>query len=247
MEVLKLKKGMMQVAKVVSVLILLSFPLFAQETMIGVYSDIEGQGRRILELKNGNVFNENTASLFSHSSFISRGYYLVIKDTLFLFYDSLPSANPPSIYTVQEKSDSIFHEFGGGYKINDDVASLTITVEDYSGNPIRGCNVGFMKSNKPVFGRTCDKNGKVEVYTEGKLIEYISIFGLGYKPIWISMNELWGFKSSIKVELSLESNFSYNHKYKIVKYSINKKKKNKLLLVSINNPNKKLIRKHKEK
>lgn len=221
---------MMQVVNIITFLFLFSFSLLAQENIEGVYTNIEGQGRRILELKKGNLFDESSSAFLSHSSFISKGYYLVKEDSLLLFYDSLPSAYPPSKFTVKDKSDSIFREFGGAYKIKDDVASLTLIIQDYSGNPIKGCNVGFMNSNKPIFGKISDENGKVKAYTAGKLIETISIYGMGYKPIKISMDNLWGFKSLIKVELGKESNVAYNKNYKIEKFMISKLKNGKLCL-----------------
>ncbi len=215
--------------KQISLLVILLLPctsLIGQDRIEGEYSSLDtGAELRTLTLEKENLFTSYSGVLGGHTSFISKGYYLIKKDTLLLFYDSLPYEYPPSSYTILTKSDTFVNQFGMGFKIAEDQASIAISIVAPDGNPLPGCNVAFMSAkNKAVFGDISDKDGKVFASTEGKLIENIIISWLGHKSIKINMKELWGFKSSLEVKLELDPFVTYNNRFKIERYIINNDK-----------------------
>ena len=228
------------------VILMLSYiSLVGQGRIDGEYSSFDtGAELRTLVLEKENLFTSYSGVLGGHSSFISKGYYLIKMDTLLLFYDSLPYEYPPSSYTILTKSDTFVNQFGMDFKITEDHASIDISIVGPDGNPLPGCNVVFMSTtNKAVFAEISYKEGKVFESTEGKLIETIIISWLGHKSIWISMKEFWGFTSTLEVKLELDPFITYNNKYKIEKYIINN---DKVTLTLLNKGGRKLAYRKKD-
>jgi len=59
--------------------------------------------------------------------------------------------------------------------------------------------------------------GSVTISTQGKVIDNVFVFMLGFKPLKIDMDSFWGKSSSIKVALS-NSNMFYNDKSYMEKF-----------------------------
>ena len=197
--------------------------LLGQTSIDGKYRYTKGLYGKTLYLSNDNSFTSYSGIITGHGSFISKGYYLVRKDTLLLFYDSLPSEYAPSKYTIVSITDSTFSKIGKSQKIPDNMANIYLSVQDFKGNPLAGCNIALMSStNRIVSGYVSDENGKAKFNIDRNSIDTIVVSWLGHKPMWITANKLWGHYSILKVELGEESNNSFNKKYKIERYIIKK-------------------------
>ncbi|MEB2781119.1 hypothetical protein U3A58_12015 [Algoriphagus sp. C2-6-M1] len=176
---------------------------FAQDSLTGVYSWIpQGVDRGNLQIELMQDHHFDYAQYGGHGEkTISKGYYFVKQDTLLLFHEGITHPHP-SYFEVISKTDTIRRDFGLDSSFGENRASLKLKVVDYSGETIPHTNVSIIKGKSTLSGEVTDENGEARIYTTGREAEKVVISFLGYRNLYIDLDDFWGYITELKVVLS---------------------------------------------
>ncbi|MEP1088544.1 hypothetical protein [Algoriphagus sp.] len=195
---------------------------FAQEDLEGKYSWTPrgvDHGNLQIEFKKDHHFDYVLYGTHGEKT-ISKGYYFVKQDTLLLFHEGIEHPRP-SYFEVISKTDTIRRDFGLDSNFGDSIASLKIKVVDYSGETIPHTKVSIMKGKATLSGEVTNENGEARIYTTGREADKVIISFLGYRKLYIDLEDFWGFITELKVVLS-DSDIEYFEKPFLAKYLITK-------------------------
>ncbi|WP_146260525.1 carboxypeptidase-like regulatory domain-containing protein [Algoriphagus chordae] len=158
---------------------------------------------------------------------ISKGYYFVKQDTLLLFHEGIEHPRP-SYFEVISKTDTIRRDFGLESSFGESRVSFKIKVMDYSSETIPHTNVSIMKGKATLSGEVTDENGEARIYTTGREADKVIVSFIGYRNLYIDLEDFWGYITELKVVLS-DSDIEYFEKPFLAKYIITKTGELKLL------------------
>ncbi len=232
MVILKQKKGKMQAVKLILSLVALSLSHWVQAQSIsleGNYTWVGAAGLSSISmnLKN-NYFTYKSQSDFG-GIFLSKGYYLIKRDTLILMHEKYSDLNSSS-FKVTKQVDSIASSFGLKQQIKKDMISMTLIILDSNNMPIQGAQIALTANNKTLSLFFTDLDGKAVIYTEGRIADKLIIGFIGKANLEINLDNFWGHSTDISVVLTKDN---YNKSEFIEKYVLFSGNDGKLRLKSL--------------
>ncbi len=200
-------------------LFLFLLPIFCTgQNIEGKYSSNE-----IEILFQNNRFQQNLHAHFG-PSIMDCGYYFVVKDTLFKFYDN-PVENKVIIEKRKRRLDSLGQPFYD--------TRLSIKVMDNEGNDFPGVSILLRSGdNRALKGFIPDKQGKIKItltpFTEVDNI----LFSWFTDEVQVDLSDLKGWTSEINVRLN-RSNVKNGNAHGVFKFIIIENNKKILRLKDI--------------
>lgn len=236
MVILKHKKVKMQVVKFTFfvITILIQSKVFSQPKQLnGSFTWHGPAGLSSLTMNfDDNYFMSKTSGDFG-GALISKGYYLIKKDTLVLMHEKYTDPKP-SYYEVLQKSDSTSTLFGKKQKIKEDLIIIDFKIYNTDDQPIQqGCHYALLNRDKIISMQLTDSTGQGHIFTEGRVADKLTIGFIGYKTLIIDLNDLWGYSESLQIVLS-KTDIRYNQNEYIEKFILYEGKDNILRLKSLN-------------
>lgn len=220
------KKGMIQAARMVCILfglnVCFSSLSFAQDSLTGLYSwTPQGVdfGNVQIELMQDHRFDYAQYGIHNKKT-ISKGYYFVKQDTLLLFHEGIKHPRP-SYFEVISKTDTIRRDFGLDSSFGENRVSIKLKVLDYSSETLPHISVSLMKGKATLSTFYTDKNGETSIYTTGREADKVIVSFIGYRNLYIDLEDFWGYITELKVVLS-DSDIEYFEKPFLRKYIITK-------------------------
>lgn len=234
MVMLKFRKVKMQGARFLLIIITFFFHnnLFSQsKELMGRYKwvDPTGETSIMINYKN-NYFTYKSEGDFG-GAFISKGYYLLKNDTLILSHEGITDPQP-SKYKVIEKVDSSAAMFGMNQNIEAEVLNMSLIIFDTDKRPLSGTFVTLISNEKVLCRLLSDSEGKVNIYTEGRVADKVRIGFIGLKNLEIDLSDYWGYSSTIEIVLT-SSNYLYNQDEFLEKYILSTGKDGTMKLQSL--------------
>ena len=224
----------MVVAKKASIVIVMVFPLITfSQVLEGDYIFKNGSFSKHYRFYDDMRFDQRSSDVFGHGSHFVKGYFLMKGDSLFLFHDKVPYPYPQSNFEIVRQK-KIEHEHS---------LRVELEITDYENNPISGATIMCKNGDYTLFHEMTDKKGECQIFTEGQFAEYLTVYFLGFRPLRIELKEFWGAKSDLKVKLGKESPNTYNDKYRIEKFIVEKSTEDELVLKDIGRNQRILLKK----
>lgn len=214
-------------------LIILSFLFFGppssvSQTLSGKYELKRKTSYLKYDFRKDRTFRSQSSNAFGHGSTFSEGYYLIKEDTLLLFYEpiSRPQLSKVQVVDQQDSLSSV----AGQKAVGPNIAIIDLVIEDKNGDGLPNVAVALIKDEKVIAVDTSNDSGNAYVYTTGQIAQEVSITLLGYEGVKIKLDNYWGLKSNIKIELAESTRNKYNQEYKMEKYLIMSSGKSELVL-----------------
>ncbi len=177
METLKYRKETMQAVKYLTFVkfMLLSNCLFCQGNLFkGDYIFVSPGGLSSINLS----FSKDNFTLTRNSDFGAAskriGYFLIVEDTMILFHEKLLDPNPS--YFIEKDSEQLLPK-----KPNS--LGIALTVYNSKKQLISGSHITLLKDSSILSVHKSDTNGYVNVYTEDKIANRLTIDHLGLKQL----------------------------------------------------------------
>jgi hypothetical protein len=162
-----------------------------------------------------NTFHLKSTVHHNHLLDISRGYYLIIKDTLILFHQK--QQDPTS-----SKMELLSHTEV------DKTWILSMEVVNENNLPMAGVSMNlYSKSNNLLVTLLTDIHGKIEnlcINNESE-INLIELAFIGYKDLQIKLSNIQHGASTFKIYLKRINEIRYNAVDRIEKYLFDKRRK----------------------
>lgn len=194
---------------------ILLFPfLVVSQTISGTFLYKSKNGVESSSLTfNDSLVIKSQGHAFAHGSILSKGTYQVIRDTVYVNY--IPWTEHISKFDITSRIDSSTPPPGSGQKrkkLREDILSLRIKVFDQKNNPLKGPPIHFTLRSKKglVAGITQFDSNELNYYHGDNTIEAILVLVMGYRPVRIPFEDLYGSYSEIKVNLAFDDNNTYN-------------------------------------
>jgi hypothetical protein len=167
-----------------------------------------------------NVFEMRKGINLNHTVYLSKGYYLILKDTLILFHQKL-KVPPGSSFELMSHIEI------------DGTTILSFEVVDEDNRPMVGVSVNFYsKDRRILFTLLTDTDGKIENVCLDRLSEISQVeFGfIGYQSLNINLIDIRNGSFKFKILLRRDNGVTYNVVERTEKYLINKTKTSLQLL-----------------
>lgn len=176
----------------------------------GTFKYEEGAQSITYQFDEGSRFASSSANTFGHGNYLSKGYYILSKDSLLLFHEAQKSPLQPSSYEIIEQDHSS----------NKNILVMRISVLDDQRKPIKGATILCKNGDHIIFGELTDDEGFASFYTQGGYVKTLNISYTGFQVLDINLDDFWGSNSKIEVVLQKEGFNTYNSETKIEKFKV---------------------------
>lgn len=213
----------MQVVRIIIALLgcLQTYYLQSQH-LTGKYETSTSIEKKEFSFNGNHRFTTKSSNAFDHGLSYASGYYLVKKDSLILFYDSMRIPGGTSKYEITQKEELKIE------KSESDKALVSLTILNSDRKPLKSAIVALCKDKDILAIYPQSDKGEYFIQTEGKSATHIKIFNMVL--LEIPLDDLWNYKSDIIALMVPFSHDQYNQTQKIEKYLIKKRGKDRLEL-----------------
>ena len=167
-----------------------------------------------------NRFSTKSGSVFDHGTNFANGYYMVKKDTLFLFFDRMENPIGKSRYDIV-KTELVKND-------KKSVAIISLRVLDTNQNPLTSALVALYRNDDILSIYPQSDEANYYIQTESKIATHIRI--LNFETLDVPLDSLWNRKSEIVANIAPFTYDKYNEEYRIEKYLIKEITKSTLIL-----------------
>ena len=173
--------------------------------------------------KNGRNFQTKLRDRSKFLNYLDKRYYLLVSDSLFLFYDSIPPSTPASRFKIKNQ------------KRLKSKSQLRMTVEVVSNlsEKIPNATIAiYAGSDEVLFGAVVKEDAIYSFTTEEESAKFMYVTFVSYQNLKIDLAPFWGYDTKIQAILEDEEQYyKHSHRYRIEKYGIKSLKKNHVELI----------------